>query len=73
MLEDRSGRAADNRRTAGDGKRGLQAIGGQGLVVLDPFAGSCTTVKVAAEMGHEAIGVELKGEYLARAREAYGW
>ena len=54
-------------------RRCLQAIGGQGLVVLDPFAGSCTTVKVAAEMGHEAIGVELKGEYLARAREAYGW
>lgn len=54
-------------------RRCLQAIGGEGLVVLDPFAGSCTTVKVAAEMGHEGIGVERKGEYLARAREAYGW
>lgn len=54
-------------------RRCLQAIGGTGLVVLDPFAGSCTTVKVAAEMGHEAIGVDQKGEYLARAREEYGW
>jgi len=54
-------------------RRCLLAIGGKGLVVLDPFAGSCTTVKVAAEMGHEAIGVEQKAEYLARAREEYGW
>ena len=57
-------------------RRCLQAIGGQEssrLVVLDPFAGSCTTVKVAAEMGHEAIGVDNRADYLARAREAYGW
>lgn len=54
-------------------RRCLLAIGGKGLVVLDPFAGSCTTVKGAAEMGHEAIGVEQKAEYLARAREEYGW
>ncbi len=54
-------------------RRCLQAIGGENLVVLDPFAGSCTTVKVAADMGHEGIGVDNRPEYLARAREAYGW
>lgn len=54
-------------------RRCLQAIGGSGLVVLDPFAGSCTTVKVAAEMGHEAIGVDSRADYLERARAEYGW
>lgn len=55
-------------------RRCLQAIGGQGgLTVLDPFAGSCTTVKVAADMGHEAIGVDISADYLARAREHHGW
>lgn len=54
-------------------RRCLQSIGGQGLVVLDPFAGSCTTVKVAAELGHEGIGVDRCQAYLDRAREAYGW
>lgn len=54
-------------------RRCLQAVGGEGLTVLDPFAGSCTTVKVAAEMGHVAIGVDRCEEYLARARVEYGW
>lgn len=54
-------------------RRCLQAVGGEGLTVLDPFAGSCTTVKVAAEMGHVAIGVDRCEEYLARARVDYGW
>ena len=54
-------------------RRCLQAIGGKGLVVLDPFAGSCTTLKAALDLGHEAIGVDRCGDYLARARVAYGW
>lgn len=54
-------------------RRCLQAIGGQGLVVLDPFAGSCSTLAAAVAMGHEAIGVDICGEYLERAREEYGW
>jgi modification methylase len=54
-------------------RRCLQAIGGRELVVLDPFAGSCTTLKVAYEMGHTAIGVDISDEYLERAKGDYGW
>jgi DNA modification methylase len=41
-----------------------------GDVILDPFAGSGTTGKVAIELGRKAILIELNPEYmrLARAR-----
>ncbi len=32
-------------------------------VVLDPFAGACTTLKVAKDLGRRAVGAELKGDY----------
>ena len=35
--------------------------------VLDPFAGSGTTVRVAREMGHYGIGIELNREYAEKA------
>lgn len=35
--------------------------------VLDPFAGSATTVWTAARLGRRGIGVELSADYLARA------
>lgn len=39
-----------------------------GDLVLDPFAGSGTTVKAARDLGREAVGVELNPEYVAVAR-----
>ena len=41
----------------------------RGGTVLDPFAGSGTTLLVAAKHGHKAIGIELKPEYLELARK----
>ncbi len=54
-------------------RRCLQAVGRPGIVVLDPFAGSCTTIKVAVDMGYEAVGIDLKANYLDRARIEHGW
>lgn len=54
-------------------RRCLQAVGRPGMTVLDPFAGSCTTLRVALAMGYEAVGVELKKEFIEEARRSYGW
>lgn len=37
-------------------------------VVLDPFAGSGTTLLVAQRLGRDAVGIEMKPEYLEIAR-----
>jgi site-specific DNA-methyltransferase (adenine-specific) len=37
--------------------------------VLDPFAGSGTTLAVAAELGRSGIGCELNPEYVKLACE----
>ena len=39
----------------------------EGGTVLDPFAGSGTTLAVAAEQGRNAIGCELNPDYIAQA------
>lgn len=52
----------------------LEAVGVDGdTVVLDPFAGSCTTLRVALDMGCEAIGVDVSREYLEQAALENGW
>jgi site-specific DNA-methyltransferase (adenine-specific) len=49
------------------------AAGVQPCTVLDPFAGSGTTLLVARELGHNAIGIDLSYPYLATiARERLG-
>jgi DNA modification methylase len=39
-------------------------------VVLDPFAGSGSTLAAAIAVGYEAVGVERSGEYFELARDA---
>lgn len=41
----------------------------EGGTVLDCFSGSGTTLAVAVELGRDAIGIDLKGEYNEMARE----
>jgi site-specific DNA-methyltransferase (adenine-specific) len=41
-------------------------------LVLDPFAGSGTTLKVARELGRDVLGIELHAGYAALARERAG-
>lgn len=41
-------------------------------LVLDPFAGSGTTLKVARELGRDALGIELHAGYAALARDRAG-
>lgn len=38
-------------------------------VVLDPFCGTGTTMKVACSFGHRSIGIDLSADYIAIAKE----
>jgi DNA modification methylase len=48
------------------------ACSNPGDLVLDPFAGSGTTCRVAKEEGRRTIGIELSPEYAAMAAKAVG-
>ena len=41
----------------------------EGDRVLDPFAGSGTTIQIAKEMQRHAVGIEILPEYCGKARE----
>ena len=43
-----------------------------GDTVLDPFAGSGTTLKVARELGRNSIGYEINGDYISLIRDKIG-
>lgn len=41
----------------------------QGGIVLDPFSGTGTTMKVAYELGRKSIGIDLSSEYIKLAKQ----
>jgi DNA modification methylase len=43
--------------------RCIKAGSNPGDIVLDPFAGSGTTLEVAIELGRKAVGIELEERY----------
>jgi site-specific DNA-methyltransferase (adenine-specific) len=51
---------------------GCKALTRPGLV-LDPFAGSGTTLRVARRLGRDALGIELNPEFARLARERAGF
>lgn len=42
-------------------------------VILDPFLGSGTTMKVARELGRSSIGIEMDDKYLSTIKMKVGW
>jgi site-specific DNA-methyltransferase (adenine-specific) len=44
-----------------------------GGIVLDPFAGSGTTLAVAKKLGRDGIGIELNEEYAMMAADRVGY
>lgn len=50
----------------------LQLELGDDAVVLDPFAGSGSTLRAAKDLGHRCIGIELEASYCAAAAERLG-
>jgi DNA modification methylase len=47
----------------------IQLFTDEGDTVLDPFAGSGTTLQAAIELGRKAIGIDISQEFVDRCRE----
>ena len=47
----------------------VRASSSPGDVVLDPFAGSGSTLRVAKHLGRDAIGIEMSEDYVVAARK----
>jgi DNA modification methylase len=45
----------------------------KGGIVLDPFVGSGTTMKVAKDLGRSAVGIELNANYVQIVKKRLGW
>jgi DNA modification methylase len=54
-------------------RRLMRMFSFDGETVLDPFLGSGTTIKVALELGRNAIGYEVQPEFLPIIRGKLGW
>lgn len=52
-------------------KRCILAGCPEGRLVLDPFAGSGTTLAVARSLGRRSVGIEVNPEYAAMARKRF--
>jgi len=50
----------------------IQLVSREGHVILDPFAGSGTTLLAAQDLGREAIGIEQEHEYCQIAKRRLG-
>lgn len=50
----------------------IEACSNMGDMVLEPFAGSATTCRIALALGRRCLGIELNPEYAAIARRAVG-
>ncbi|MBD3252009.1 hypothetical protein GF380_06210 [Candidatus Uhrbacteria bacterium] len=51
----------------------IEAVGRDGITVLDPFMGSGTTLRVALRYGYRAIGIEINEKYAGRTCKEHGW
>ena len=58
--------------TAGGLTRARPPVVPEGGTVLDPFAGSGTTLMVARQLGRKSIGIELNPDYIDIIRERIG-
>ena len=57
----------------GSNKITLKHPGWRAGIVLDPFLGSGTTMKVARELGRNCIGIEINPKYVEIAKKRVGW
>ncbi|MFH0949414.1 MAG: site-specific DNA-methyltransferase [Candidatus Aenigmatarchaeota archaeon] len=53
--------------------RAIKLFSYKGETVLDPFAGSGTTMKVAKRLGRNSIGIEIKKELVKTIKEKLGF
>ena len=53
--------------------RAIKLFSYVGEVVLDPFAGSGTTMKVARKLGRNSIGIEIKKSLIPIIKEKTGF